>query len=179
VRVALSDGTGTIEARWFNQPYLEKRFRPGMEIVVSGKVDEYLGRLLFTSPEWEPLQRDLLHTGRLVPVYPLTEGVSGRWLRRIIKGALDGFASRVIDPLPADLIASEGLLGIGEALMQMHFPDSHKALERARTGSALTSSCCCNSVCCGSVARGARRPPQRWCCPRRSAMPLSPASRFH
>lgn len=132
VRVALSDGTGTIEARWFNQPYLEKRFRPGMEIVVSGKVDEYLGRLLFTSPEWEPLQRDLLHTGRLVPVYPLTEGVSGRWLRRIIKGALDGFASRVIDPLPADLIASEGLLGIGEALMQMHFPDSHKALERAR-----------------------------------------------
>lgn len=132
VRVALSDGTGTIEARWFGQPYLEKRFNPGMEIVVSGRVDEYLGRLLFTSPEWEPLQRDLLHTGRLVPVYPLTEGVSGRWLRRLIKGVLDDFASRVVDPLPPDVIASQGLVGIGEALMQIHFPDSAEALERAR-----------------------------------------------
>lgn len=132
VRVALSDGTGTIEARWFNQPYLEKRFSTGMEVVVSGRVDEYLGRLLFTSPEWEPLQRDLLHTGRLVPVYSLTEGVSGRWLRRIIKSALDGFAGRVVDPLPADLIASEGLMGIGDALTQIHFPDSAESLERAR-----------------------------------------------
>ena len=132
VRVALSDGTGTIETRWFNQPYLEKRFSTGMEIVISGKVDEHLGRLLFSNPEWEPLQRDLLHTGRLVPVYPLTEGVSGRWLRRIIKGALDDFAGRVVDPLPADLVVSEGLVGIGEALMQIHFPDSAEALERAR-----------------------------------------------
>jgi ATP-dependent DNA helicase RecG len=132
VRVAVSDGTGTIEARWFNQPYLERRFTAGKEIVVSGKVDEYLGRLVFTAPEWEPLQRELLHTGRLVPVYPLTEGVSGRWLRRIIKGALDAFAGRVVDPLPADLIESQGLMGLGEALMQIHFPDDVEALGRAR-----------------------------------------------
>ena len=81
----LTDGTGMIQATWFNQSYLQKQLQPGRDIVVSGKVDEFLGRLTFSSPVWEPLQRDLIHTGRLVPIYPLTEGIKQRWLRRTMK----------------------------------------------------------------------------------------------
>jgi len=66
-----SDATGTIEATWFNQPYLARQLRPGRKIVLSGRVEKYLGRLTFQTPEWEPLEKELLHTARLVPVYTL------------------------------------------------------------------------------------------------------------
>jgi ATP-dependent DNA helicase RecG len=128
----LADGTGTIEVTWFNQPYLARRLRPGREIVISGKVEEYLGRLTFQSPTWEPLEREQLHTARLVPIYPLTEGIGERWLRRLINHALDGFASRVEDPLPPQLRAREELLDLAGALGGIHFPRSQAELERAR-----------------------------------------------
>ncbi len=132
VRTVITDGTGTIEASWFGQPYLEKKLKAGTEIVLSGRVDEYLGRLVFTSPEWEPVQRELLHTGRLVPVYPLTEGLSARWLRRLIRSALEFWAPRITDPLPQEILEETGLQGLGAALFQMHFPDNKASLERAR-----------------------------------------------
>jgi ATP-dependent DNA helicase RecG len=93
----IADGTGTIQATWFNQPWLEKRMRPKRQIVLSGKVDEYLGRLTFQSPEWEPLDKELVHTGRLVPVYPLTKGITSRWLRRLTKRTVDYWTKRLPD----------------------------------------------------------------------------------
>jgi ATP-dependent DNA helicase RecG len=132
VRVTVGDATGHIEARWFNQPYMEKYFAVGSEMVLSGKVGEYLGRLVLSAPEWEPLQREQLHTAGLVPVYPLTEGLGGRWMRRLIKTTLDAWALRLADPLPAALRASAGVAELGVALQQMHFPPDAAALERAR-----------------------------------------------
>ncbi|HEC33593.1 MAG TPA: DNA helicase RecG, partial [Chloroflexi bacterium] len=131
-KAVLSDGTGFIEATWFNQPYLGNRIRQGRQIVVSGKVDEYLGRLCFTSPEWEPLRRELLHTGRLVPVYPLTEGVTGRWLRGLVKRTVDYWTPRLSDHLPSSVREGHGLLDLATALRQIHFPDSHERLQEAR-----------------------------------------------
>ena len=131
-RIVLSDGTGAIEVSWFNQPFLEKKLRPGREIVISGKVDEYLGRLVFTSPEWEPLQRQLLHTGRLVPVYALTEGMRQRWLRRLMARTLSTWAPRITDPLPEAVLRSAKLMELGMALRRVHFPTSHDVLRRAR-----------------------------------------------
>jgi len=131
-KAVLSDGTGFIEATWFNQPYLAERIRHGRQIVISGRVDEYLGRLCFTSPEWEPLRKELLHTGRLVPVYPLTEGVSGRWLRQLIKKTVDYWAPRLPDHLPPAVREEHDLPDLGTALRQAHFPDSHDFLRKAR-----------------------------------------------
>lgn len=132
IRVTVSDGTGAIECVWFNQPYLAKSLKAGREIVISGKVDEYLGRLVFTSPEWEPLRRDLLHTGRLVPVYPLTEGITSRWMRRLVRTALSEWADRLQDFLPPAVREGAGLVGLGEAIRQVHFPDDQASLEAAR-----------------------------------------------
>ena len=128
----VADNSGTIEVTWFNQPYLASRLRPGREIVLSGKVEEYLGRLTFQSPTWEPLEREQLHTGRLVPVYPLTEGLSDRWLRRLIKTTLDGYVSQVVDPLPAYLRNQERLPDLAAALRAVHFPRNQEEIAQAR-----------------------------------------------
>jgi ATP-dependent DNA helicase RecG len=133
LRVTLSDGTGVIECTWFNQPHLQRTLRPGTEIAVSGQVGEFLGRLVFTSPQWEPLQRDLLHTGRLVPVYALTEGLPMRWLRTLIRDTLRQWVPRIMDPMPQEILDSADLIDLRSAIMQVHFPESREALAQART----------------------------------------------
>ncbi len=131
-KAVLSDGTGFIEATWFNQPYLAERIHSGQQIVVSGKVDEYLGRPCFTSPQWEPLQRELLHTGRLVPVYPLTAGINGRWVRQLVKRTVDYWAPRIPDPMPPSILERHNLLDLPTALRQVHFPDNPQLLKQSR-----------------------------------------------
>ena len=132
VQATISDGTGTIEASWFNQPYLARRLKPGREMVLSGTIDEYLGRLVLKSPEWEPLQRDLLHTGRLVPVYSLTEGIGARRMRSLVRSTLNDWAPLLADPLPDGVREQAGLTDLGTALEQIHFPDSLDSLAEAR-----------------------------------------------
>ena len=128
----ISDGTGTIQATWFNQPYLARRLSAGSKVVLSGKVDEYLGRLVFQSPEWEPLDRELIHTARLAPVYPLTKGLSARWLRRLMKKTVDYWSKRLPDHLSARLRERAGLVDLETAIGQIHFPESEESLKRAR-----------------------------------------------
>jgi ATP-dependent DNA helicase RecG len=127
----IADGTGTIQATWFNQPYLEKQMRPGRQIVLSGKVDEYLGRFTLQSPEWEPLDKELIHTGRLVPVYPLTKGITSRWLRRLTKRTVDYWTKRLPDHLPASVRQRADLMDLEMAICQIHFPDNQQALDQA------------------------------------------------
>lgn len=128
----LHDGTAALRLSWFNQPWVAKRLRPGMQIAVSGKVDQYLGRVVMNSPEWEPLDQQQLSTNRIVPVYPLTAKITQRWLRRQMGSVISYWAPRVPDPLPAGLRQSAGVMPISQALFNAHFPDSWETLERAR-----------------------------------------------
>lgn len=132
VNTIVADASGTIQATWFNQPYLAEKFKPGRQIVLSGKVDEYLGRLTFRSPEWEPLDQELIHTARLVPVYPLTKGISARWMRRIMKRTVDYWSKRLPDHLPASVRERAGLLDLETAIAQIHFPDDWESQKQAR-----------------------------------------------
>jgi ATP-dependent DNA helicase RecG len=131
-KATLDDGTGSLEVTWFNQPYLANKIKPSQQIVISGQVDEYMGRLCFTSPEWEPLREELLHTKRIVPVYPLTEGISGKWLRRLMKRTVTYWVRRLPDYLPSSVQEEEGLLDLETAILQAHFPSNHQLLRRAR-----------------------------------------------
>jgi ATP-dependent DNA helicase RecG len=132
VNTIVADASGTIQATWFNQPYLADKFKPGRQIVLSGKVDEYLGRLTFRSPEWEPLDQELIHTARLVPVYPLTRGISSRWLRRVMKRTVDYWSKRLPDHLSASLRERADLSDLETAITQIHFPDDRASQKRAR-----------------------------------------------
>ena len=98
----VGDETGNVRIVWFNQPYMAKSLKTGQRMVISGKVTLFGGMPVFESPEWEPYEdKDLVHTGRLVPVYPLTQGLSQRQVRRIMKPAIDQWAWQLEDFLPA------------------------------------------------------------------------------
>ncbi len=130
--VIVTDGTGFLRLNWFNQPWLESRLTPGVEIVLSGKIDMYLGRLIINNPEWEPLEQQHLHTNRIVPVYPLTARITQRWLRRIMFQTVPFWSSRIKDFLPESVRQDTGLVDIKTALKEIHFPDSHESLRAAQ-----------------------------------------------
>ncbi|MBN1314674.1 MAG: ATP-dependent DNA helicase RecG [Anaerolineales bacterium] len=128
----ISDSTGAIQCTWFNQPWLRQNLTAGSTVMISGKVDRYLGRTVMTSPEWEMVDREQLHTGRLVPIYPLTAGVSAKMMRNYVKRAEEYWARRVPDHLPADLLQRQRLMPLGTALSQIHFPDNLDRLDEAK-----------------------------------------------
>jgi ATP-dependent DNA helicase RecG len=132
VEGVIGDGTGSLRVTWFNQPWIADKLSQGKGVVLSGKVDQYLGRLTMNSPEWEPLDRIQLHTNRIVPVYPLTAGVTGKWLRRVINSVVTRYADRVPDPLPASTLENAQLIPLSTAVHQIHFPDDWDALEQAQ-----------------------------------------------
>jgi ATP-dependent DNA helicase RecG len=132
VEVIVSDGSGALRVNWFNQPWLSKTLKEGTQVVLSGKIDQYLGRLQMTSPEWELLEEENLSTNRIVPVYPLTGGITQKWLRKMMHKVVSYWALRVEEWLPESMIKSADLLDLPEALLQIHFPDSWEELEDAQ-----------------------------------------------
>ncbi|HSM70011.1 MAG TPA: ATP-dependent DNA helicase RecG [Anaerolineales bacterium] len=132
VEVIINDGTGGLRLSFFNQPWLANRFKKGDAISVSGKVDQYLGRLVMNSPDWEPIEVDSLHTNRIVPIYSLTERIAQKWLRNQMNQVITYWAPAVVDALPESVRKSAEVMPLGEALLQIHFPESQDKLEAAR-----------------------------------------------
>lgn len=132
LQALISDGTGQIQATWFNQPWLAEQLKAGTQIALSGKMEQYLGRPTLNNPEWEPVARDMLRTGRIVPVYSQTEGLNSQKLRTLIKTVLDQWANKLPDPLPEAVCQRQELLPLADALYQIHFPDSQVTLHQAR-----------------------------------------------
>ncbi len=128
----IGDSTGMMQCVWFNQPWVAKQLPVNAEIVVSGRVGEYQGRPKFDSPEWEIWSEDLVHTGRLVPIYPLTAGLQSRTVRRVLQEALERYAVRLDDVLPLDVRQRHNLTTIADAVTQMHYPTDRPSLERGR-----------------------------------------------
>jgi ATP-dependent DNA helicase RecG len=132
IEVIISDGTAGLRLSFFNQPWLSNRFKSGDAISVSGKVDQYLGRLVMNGPDWEPVEVESLHTNRIVPIYSLTERIAQKWLRNVMKQVVEYWAPKVVDALPESTRSSARLMTLPEALMQVHFPDSQEKLKAAR-----------------------------------------------
>ena len=129
----ISDASGArVRLVWFNQPYLAKQLPQGTEIAVAGTVRAYRGRPTFDNPAYERITDELRHTGRLVPVYHLTQGLPQRGLREAIADLLERFADRLPEPLPAELRERRRLPGIVEATRQIHYPDDQARLAQAR-----------------------------------------------
>lgn len=133
VEIQVSDATGILKAVFFQGRWLAKQFPVGRKVVLSGKVSSYMGLRQMSSPSMEPYAEDeLIHTGRLVPVHPLTKGLHERNARSVIKQAVDRAAPLVEDFLPPEVRVRAELLPLPEALGQMHFPHNYAMLEKAR-----------------------------------------------
>jgi len=130
VTARLADATGTAEAQWYGRQYVDRRLVPGTEYIFSGKLKRRGAGLLLDNPAFQPPDGDLLHVGRIVPVYPLTTGLALKTLRTAIRAALDRFGPYA-EYLPRDLLAAEGLVGVAEALEQAHFPDEFERRDAA------------------------------------------------
>ncbi len=117
----LQDESETIRVVWFNQYYLQNSLQKGRTIRVSGKVSSDEKGLFFSNPAWELSFRDNIHTGRLVPIYPETEGITSRWLRWQIEMLYkNGF--KIDELLPAEILQKYNLPEINKALRFIHFP---------------------------------------------------------
>src|SRR5690606_12930111 len=132
LNVILSDPTGTIEMSFFNQDWLARQFTPGRQVVVSGRISQYLGRLTIVPQEWEDVDRELLSTGRIVPVYRANADLRQRAIRKLTAQVAQYWAPREPDPLPHEVVERAGLMPYGQALQQVHFPDSPEKLAAAQ-----------------------------------------------
>ena len=129
----VGDKTGTIRAVWFNQPWLTKTLLKNVKIILSGRVSLFKKTKVLESPEWEFLESDnLTHTGRLVPVYPLTQGLTPRPVRRLVKETVSKWADQVPDFLPPEMRTRCNLLALPRAIRQAHYPDSEQTKSEAR-----------------------------------------------
>lgn len=129
---SVEDTTGKIAVLWFNQPFLVKTLYPGRLISISGKVGFFNRKLCFTSPDYELMVEetdDTMHTGRLVPVYPETAGLSSKWIRRKINDAYS--STRINEYLSPEILKKMELVEFDEAVRFVHFP---KNLEEAGIG---------------------------------------------
>ncbi|MFA5336462.1 MAG: ATP-dependent DNA helicase RecG [Candidatus Omnitrophota bacterium] len=127
-KMAFGDDTGVIYALWFNQPYMQDVFKAGDKVVLYGKVEKNKD-LQMCNPEFEIVNdegKETIHTGRIVPIYPLTEGISQRGMRSIIKNMLDRYLDDAEEFLPEEIRARNKLPALNQALLNMHFPVSEE-----------------------------------------------------
>jgi ATP-dependent DNA helicase RecG len=139
LETAISDGSGVVFATWFNQPYLKNVLKKGERLILSGKAKYYNQRIQFTAPEFEmgkDSTSDLLHTGGIIPCYPLTAGLGQKVIRSIIKHALERYEDKMPDIFGALDMAlfsqHPRLVPIQQAINNMHFPDSLAVVDAAR-----------------------------------------------
>ena len=137
-QAVLSDHTGNIRVIWFNQSYIKNILKPGMRVIIRGEPKVYLGRLSFQSPDYEIIGNHAddgdggAHQESLQPVYPLTDGLYQRTIRRIVKEALDAALGKVADYLPGDILRMHDLMPLRDAIARMHHPESAEQAEAAR-----------------------------------------------
>ncbi|MDZ4229657.1 MAG: DEAD/DEAH box helicase [Candidatus Veblenbacteria bacterium] len=127
----VGDGTGTIKAVWFNQPYLAQTIKPGNEVLLAGMLTSTSYGLQLEHPTIEPIEQGGLHTGRLVPIYPATSQLTQRFLRALVARALP-LTKNITDWLPLEVRKPAQLPTLNTAINTLHFPPSREQLQAAR-----------------------------------------------
>jgi len=136
--VTLFDGTGYVSGVWFNQDYHKDKLTVGSLAAFSGKIGFLYNMLQITNPSYDVLGSEEsdarvegLNTGRIIPLYPATAGVTSAVLRRFVARALEAVKG-MADPVPPPVVARFGLMGLEDALCEVHFPSGAEALKKAR-----------------------------------------------
>ncbi len=136
LEIVISDGTGFIKAKWFNQTYLSKILKPKSFIKIFGKVQlDFRGNAFeILNPEIDIKDENSEEVSGILPIYRLTEGLSQKQMRNIIKAALEYSKTYLSDYLPEYLMRKLNLSEISEALYGVHFPPSDLSLKEIKEG---------------------------------------------
>ena len=130
--MVLDDGTARMGVTFFGRHFMIRQVKKGQQLVVSGIISMFGRQVQMSNPEWEPLETENLHTVGIVPVYSLTEGLSGRSLRKLMKSAIDYWTERLPDFVPEGTLERTELGDLGWAIKNVHFPEGWDHLELAR-----------------------------------------------
>lgn len=123
-KILLTDDSGSINIKWFNRPDLKKKFKVGDWLLISGKVSFFYSRQ-FVNPLYEIIsEEDIMEKthGSIIPVYPLTEGLSLWDIKRAIKISLDACLDEIRETLPQSITKKHNLMSLSEAIYNLHFP---------------------------------------------------------
>lgn len=131
-QAVVSDSTGAIQLMWFNQEYQMRYLRKDMFLSISGKIEQYMGRLVMYHPDYEEVDKQQLNTNRIVPVYSLTAKLSQRWLRRTLHNVVSYWAPKIPDFVTEYILEDAALMDLSTALMEIHFPENKSNLKKAR-----------------------------------------------
>jgi len=132
VEAVVEDDTGRITVQWFN-PYVKEKLKIGQTVLMTGRVSFYR-RMIVQSPQFEVIddEHSTEEIARVLPIYPLTEGLNQGLFRRIVRSALTTYLPMLHDPIPEELVRGRGLLPLPEAVRRIHFPDSMDEVAAAR-----------------------------------------------
>lgn len=136
--IAIEDGTGFLQAKWFNQPYLQKNLSVGRDVLLSGMVRN-IGEAAWEmdSPEYELVSEGPhVHMKRIVPVYPITGGISQKQFRKTMFEVLHAYASALHDVVPPSVMARNELPPLAMSLQQLHFPEGEIDLDSLNRGTS-------------------------------------------
>jgi ATP-dependent DNA helicase RecG len=131
----VGDGSGTITLKWFagSQKYLTERFKKGRKLIFSGEVRSFRNQREIHHPDVEmvdgDIEDDYLNFKRIVPIYSETEGLNQRFLRKLLKTILDGYASELSSPIPEEIVERQDLIDFQEAFRRVHFPVEGESIE--------------------------------------------------
>jgi ATP-dependent DNA helicase RecG len=133
----VGDETGNLQVVFFNNPYPAASLRINQRLTLSGRVTVYQGQRQLQNPEWEVIDEggeldQAVHTGRLVPIYPLTHGIQNRSMRQYVRSAIDLALDQIEETLPEGVRNDRDLLDLKTAVRQAHYPESLEAIEAAR-----------------------------------------------
>ena len=131
VKVEAVDHSGLMQITYFNQSYRKDNLQAGKEYIFYGRVERQGRTVRMTNPVTEPAERQAA-TGCILPVYPLTAGITNNIMVNLARWAVDGCAHLWQETLPADIVARNDLADCVSALRGIHFPKDFEELERAK-----------------------------------------------
>lgn len=133
-RGLFQDESGSIEVIWFNQPHLVKMLPRKKDIILSGKARFSAGKVTLQNPSYEIVKQyeEQIHSGRIVPVYHETEGISSKWIREKLKPLIDDWTTLFEEYMPKDIMDEYNLTDYQTAIKNAHFPETEEALEQAK-----------------------------------------------
>lgn len=130
-KISVNDGSGIAQLVWFNQPHMKKKYTPGLEILVSGKIKNFY-QLEVSNPEIEIINEDeIIDTGHIISVYPANETINQRFLRKLISQVLVDYPE-IQEILPEEIMQQFSLIERKVAFQTIHLPQSMEVLEQAR-----------------------------------------------
>lgn len=130
--VLIRDTTGPMRALWFNLGFMHEKFRPDQQVLLSGKVQRHGGYWQMTHPRVEWIDEEEEASGRILPMYALTEGLAQGQLRRIVAATVESFADVLEESFSDAYMQEHGLAPIRQAIAAIHFPPDRAALDAAR-----------------------------------------------